>query len=277
MHVAFIDDSTHTGRREGMGKLISLGAAIFPQEALSAFSIGMDAIYARLGIDQEVEMKWSPPRGHALQNQGAVRAELYGKVLQLAAALEVRTVVVVWDAGRTTLQGDRAKERVLQYLYERVSVVVSKKDDVAIMVADKPGGGAKQESEWLSGTLALTADGTEHVNPERVVLPVLTADSGHLRHLQLADLVVSATTALVASPNKYAEPLVPDLMQLAARNFYGKVGGTGIKLFPDELLNLHYWVFGESEFVRVSYAAGISLPHKDLAYATDDGTSVSQV
>jgi hypothetical protein len=63
---------------------------------------------------------------------------------------------------------------------------------------DKPGGNSAQEGRWLTETLTLTNDGTEYVEPGRVVLPILTASSHHVPHLQLADLVVAASTAAVA-------------------------------------------------------------------------------
>jgi len=70
--------------------------------------------------------------------------------------------------------------------------------------------------------------------------------------------VVSATTAAVAGGNAYADRLVPRLMRLAHRNALGYAGGPGIKLFPDALLNLHHWAFGED--TRCRGTAGTTPP-----------------
>ena len=66
---------------------------------------------------------------------------------------------------------------------------------LGVMISDKPGGGAKEEKRWLAQTMELTCDSTEYVEPGHVVLPIVTADSRHVPHLQLADLIAAATTA----------------------------------------------------------------------------------
>lgn len=45
--------------------------------------------------------------------------------------------------------------------------------------------------------------------------------------------------------------------------------GTGLKLFPDRLNNLHHWVLGEETFARG--ACEIRLPHARWRYSRDDG------
>jgi hypothetical protein len=272
VHVIFVDDSAQKGRRRGMGQLLALGGVILPEEAIAPYSAGVDKIYDTLGVPGRTEMKWNVPDGNFLKTAPAgVRQSLYGSAIDLAAELNVRSVVVVWDTGRTSLQGDEAKRRVLQYLYERVSVALDKLGGIGVVVADKPGGGPKDEAKWLSRTLDLTDYGTEFVKPDKIVMAVVTAPSHHLRHLQLADVVVSATTAAVAGGNQFSQQLVPALMKIAHRNALGYVGGAGIKLFPNELINLHHWAFGEDTFAKVAMSTGWQLPWREWEYATDDG------
>ena len=99
------------------------------------------------------------------------------------------------------------------------------------MIADKPGGGHKEDSRWLAETLQLTSDGTEYVTPGRIVLPIVTAHSHHLPHLQLADLVVAATTAAVAG-RQSGLSLGPLLAKLMHRHKLGDANGAGIVLWP---------------------------------------------
>lgn len=272
MHIAFIDDSKQTGKRLGMGDLLALGAAIFPETSVGPFTTRVGDLFDELSIPRDTEMKWNVPDGSFLKTAPpGTRHSLYERVLRLADDLRVRTVVVIWDSGRTYLQGDSAKRLVLQYLYERISVALDKAKDIGILVADKPGGGVKNEAKWLARTLTLTDFGTEFVEPGRVVMPVVTAPSHHLRHLQLADLVVSSTTAVVAGRNPYADELLPHLMRLAHRNAFGYVGGTGIKLFPDDLVNLYHWVFSEDAYSKVGMGTAWPLPQEGYEYGSDNG------
>jgi hypothetical protein len=268
MRLIFVDDSTQKGFRAGMGQLLALGAAIFPEQSVKPFDDGVKALFTKLGVPDDVEMKWSAPKGHWYKTTASpgLRDQLQDGVLTLAKELHVVTVCVIFDTGRTTLQGYEAKKQILKYLYERVSMALG--DDVGIIIADKPGGGPKDETKWLADTHLLTSRGTTYVTPKAVVLPVLTAPSDHLRHIQLADLVVGATTAAVSGNNKSAARLVPQLMGLAHRHPSGSVGGTGIKLFPDALINLHYWVFGETTYYR---RTSLPLPLPMPIYGRDDG------
>ncbi|MFD0548813.1 hypothetical protein ACFQ0X_06265 [Streptomyces rectiviolaceus] len=97
----------------------------------------------------------------------------------------------------------------------------------------------------------LTTVGTTYVNPNRVVMPIVTAPSDHLPQLQLADLVTAATTAAVAGREAGME-LVELLKPLARRNTHGYIGGAGLVLWPRSLTDLFYWIFGETHYVRNS-------------------------
>jgi len=195
-------------------------------------------------------------------------------MLQLAIDREIRSIVVIADQDQVTWSDQLTQTRMLQYLYERVSMYLEDERERGIMLADEPGGGAKEQRRWLAQTLRLTSYGTEYVDPLRIVLPILLSHSDHVPHLQLADLVVAATTAAVAG-NRYALELVPLLQPLAHTNARGYAGGTGVKLIPDELRNLHHRVFEEDTFWKVGTGEYWPLPIRDLPYATDDGLGVT--
>jgi hypothetical protein len=179
--------------------------------------------------------------------------------------------VVVWDhdaAWRDRPKQDVGRE-ILKYLYERISMCLSDYDDVGIVIADKPGGGSVQETQWLAGTLQLTNAGTEYVTPDRIVLPIVTAPSHHVPHLQLADLVTAATTAAVAGRPSGLQ-LRELLLALARKHALGYAGGAGIVLWPRQP-NLFYWAFGETVWALPSALSGYDLPDPNWDYGTDDG------
>jgi Protein of unknown function (DUF3800) len=276
VRIAFLDDSAQPRpTRDGLGGLVALGAIVVDEAALDPWAEEFRGLCRRLGLPPGTEVKWSPPRGNWLRDHGAeVQQQMRERMLHLAIEYEIRTVVVLADQDQVDWSEQETQKRMLRYLYERVSMLLEGGGERGVMIADEPGGGAREQRRWLAQTLRLTSYGTEYVDPLRIVLPILTTHSDHVPHLQLADLVVAATTAAVAG-NAYALELVPLLGSLAHTNARGTVGGTGVKLIPDELRNLHHWVFGERLFWKVATGEYWPLPIPDLPYATDDGLAVT--
>jgi hypothetical protein len=233
----FADDSEEKSpRRTGLGHLVGVGAVLFPESSLAAYSDAIRSLRQELGIPPDVELKWSPPDGSWLKTPegNAVRTPLRKRMLTIAGDLGARTLAVVWDRGRLGWPVPETRREVLKYLYDKVSMCLMTLDDHAVVIADEPGGGPSDQKAWLAETLPLTDEGTYYTKPDRIVLPITTAPSHHVPHLQLADLVAGATTAAVAG-NRYALELKPELMAVAHRNFHGRVGGAGLTLWPPEL------------------------------------------
>lgn len=273
MWLVFVDDTKQNGLRKGMGQLIALGATAFREDAVQKYAQRVSEIYATHGVPEGTELKWSVRKGSWFKGSAgsAVLTRVREDCLDAAIEAEARATVVVFDLGRTIIQGKTAEARVLQYLFERVSMMMAAPEDRAAMICDKPGGSHKDEDGWIAETLRLTNFGTNYVEPGSVVLPILTAPSHHHPHLQLADLVVGALTAAVAGVS-YGLDLAPRLRPLLHTNNFGNIPGTGLKLFPDDLMNLYHWVLECSDYNRGS--TGIALPHRFYDYSEDDGMNV---
>jgi uncharacterized protein DUF3800 len=273
MRVAFLDDSEQPSPpRTGLGHLLAFAAAIFPQEELTPFARDLSDIVADLGIPPGEELKWNPPRGSFLRGaDGQLVKTLRCRMLEAALDHQVRTVTVIIDHDAVYASSSRAHvgKLILKWLYERVSMHLGDHSDVGIIIADKPGGGTKEEKRWLADTLELTSYGTEYVEPGRVVLPVVTADSRHVSHLQLADLIAAATTGAIAG-NPSALELGPLLAKLMHRHSLGDVNGAGLVLYPENY-NLLYHCFGETGASKPSRYSGWNLPSPQWPYFTNDG------
>lgn len=274
MRVAFLDDSEQASPpRAGLGHLLAFAAAIFPEEGLAPFAEDLSSIAAGLGIPAGEEIKWNPPRGSFLKSaDGQLVKALRRQMLEAALDHHVRTVTVIIDHGARYQGRSKAEvgKVILEWLYERVSMHLDDHNASGIMIADKPGGGAREEKRWLAEALELTRDGTEYVEPGRVVLPVLTADSRHVPYLQLADLVAAATTGAVAG-NPPALELGPLLAKLMHRHRLGDANGAGLVLYPSTYYNLLYHCFGETSASKPSMMSGYTLPWRRWPYAADDG------
>jgi hypothetical protein len=278
MRMVFLDESKQPDPpRDGLGELVAVGAVLVPEDAVASIAADLAMIRADLGVPDGEELKWKPANDSFLASAGGeLIGELRRRMLQAALDRGCRTVVVVWDRGWVAWDAERTARTILGWLYERIERCLRRHDDRAVIIADKPSGGrTSDDTRWLTEALELTTAGTEYVTPERVVLPILTAHSHLVPHLQLADLVVGAATAGVAG-RPSARHLSPLLQQLAHADARGVVADTGIKLWPPDLKNLHYWVFGESRYQEATWDRGFELPAPDLPYATDDGLPAAE-
>lgn len=272
MEVFFADDSTQKGNRDGMGSVISVGGVFIDESALRPLTAAIDHIAETFGIPPAEELKWSPPRGSWIHKNlhGEARDNCYGNILRVAADHGARAIVICWDTGRTTLKGDAAFEKCVDFLFERMTVHLEKRDTSAIIVADRPGGGKAQEAEFLANFVSRVQSGTTYSVPDRVALNVLTTPSHLVRQLQLADLITGITTAMVCGQYKWAAPLFQLVRPLLIQNYHGAIAGTGLKIFPTELINLYRWVLAEEDFIRVGMGTGWPLPRPGLPYQVDD-------
>lgn len=272
MWMAFVDDTKQKGLRRDMGQLLALGAVAFNEDQLAPYADAVEDVFARHMIPEGTELKWSCRKDSWFKTEAGAKVltKVREECLEAAASCQARATVVVFDLGRTIVQGQAAETKVLTFLYERISMMLPP-DDRAVVVCDKPGGNHKDEDAWIAGTLALTRFGTNYVSPGNVVLPMLTAPSHHHPHLQLADLIAGSVTAAVSGV-RYGLELIPTLRPLLHASPTGGIPGTGLKLFPDDLLNLYHWVLDETSYMR--RGMGLTLPHAHLPYGDDDGVGL---
>lgn len=278
MHIFFADDSEQRSPiRNGLEHLVGYGGALFPEHTLDPYAKFLETLRETLGLPAATEFKWSPGKDSPLFRKNEVQRRAREEMLDAAIDMGIRSVVVITDIVRIPAWTKTDAEReMLKYLYERISGALKDVDDIGMIIADEPGGGGERERQWLADSLKLTSQGTEYVSADRIVLPVATTDSKHFQHLQLADLVVAASTSAV-SGSPYALSYAKKLRRLAHKNWAGFAGGTGIKLCPDHpnnfrsIINLHYWVFQEHEYWKVGRNVGLPLPYSYWAFSETDG------
>jgi hypothetical protein len=269
MEFFFADDSKQKSSREGMGNILGFGGIFANKEILGELERQVKAICDEYAIPHEEEIKWSPNRGSWIRENlhGMHRVSCYSRILSAAKGLGCRALVVAWDEGRTTLKGERAFDKILDFAFERITMHLSKIGKLGVIIADRPGGGARDDAHFLSNFLTRVQKGTVHVRPERVPINILTTPSHLQVHLQIADLVTAITCAMVAGQNQYASEYFPIVKDMLIENAYGYKGGAGLKIFPDNLVNLYFHVLGETEFSKVAMSIGWGLPDKSLPYA----------
>ncbi|WP_419656552.1 hypothetical protein Dvar_56460 [Desulfosarcina variabilis str. Montpellier] len=272
MEIFFADDTVQKSIREGMGKVIGFGGLFITPQNIRPLTAEINQIATRYNIPDGEEIKWSPDRKSYIYRylHGSDRTNCYSEILNATKKYDIKSLVIAWDTGRTSLQGDAAFEKCVDFLFERISVQWKKKNNIGIIVADRPSGGRKEEEKFLINFLDRYQRGTEYSLPDNFALNILTTHSHLVRPLQLADLITGITVSMVCGGYKYAKPLFPIIKDTLIRNHLGFIGGTGLKLFPDDLVNLYYWVLNEDCFSKVSLMSGRMLPWNIRPYYTEE-------
>ncbi|MCA0322266.1 MAG: DUF3800 domain-containing protein [Actinobacteria bacterium] len=267
--LAFVDDTKQKGSRDGMGSLVSLGAVVFEHEKVKPWIEAVTKGLQDLGCPLDAEVKWSTEKGTYYREAGASKlTDVREMMLREAAAAEVRATVVIIDQGRTYISGAPVEKRVFEYLWERLEMQIANANDLGVVIFDKPSGDHKDEARWISEHSLINQVGTNYVRPGSFSLAPLTAPSHLHLPLQLADLVAGATTAAV-SGNKFGEALMPLIAPLLLVGSYGTVGGSGLKLWPDDLGNLYKILLGETSIIRGGN--GVGLAYEGFAYYEEAG------
>jgi hypothetical protein len=274
MNFIFADDSEQSNpTREGMKPLIGLGGVHISAEQIGDIEHEINELCSRYGFPDGEEFKWSPSRNtHMHDNiQGKMRVNFYNELFKIALNYNTTAIVVASDndcrfADDSSTSHD---EDVTTIFLERANQLFNSFNRNGAVIVDKPGGGHKQEKELVSKCLETLEKGTDYVKFDRIPLPVMTADSQHIRLLQLADVITSCSIARLAGENSYSPEIFELIKPLLREEFYRK-GGVGFKVHPDmRYKNLYHWLLGDEFFKRGN--TGDPLPKEGILYFENPG------
>jgi hypothetical protein len=139
-----------------------------PEDGLAPYAAGIRTLRVEFGVPEDTELKWSPGDGSWLKTEAGKAActPLREKTLDLAAEAGVTSIVLVWARGHLDWQVPAVRDKLLRWLYDKVSTFLGRRGAVGVVVADEPGGGPKDRAKWLRETLPLTDGGTGYTRPE---------------------------------------------------------------------------------------------------------------
>lgn len=270
MDLFIADDARQTHpSRAGMGPLVAAGGLHFTgNEWVGATERVINDVCKRFGFPPNEEFKWSPKRSQWMYRNlvGKKRADFFAKVLAAPRRAEAHAIVVIADASyRRAIKGvSSPEEDVTRLLLERIETELDRADVDGLVIADRPGGGRRDEDKFLGQCLEMLRVGTDYVKHRRIALNLLSAPSHMHRVMQLADLVTSSTLAYVAGEQQHAPTTFPHVRALMPKS----VGGASVKIHPDlRYMNLYHWLFGDTHFYKGGL--GMPLPRRSSPYPSD--------
>ncbi len=136
-----------------------------------------------------------------------------------------------------------------------------------VIMIDEPPGDRRSETQFLANCAEVSRRGTTYVKPKHVPLNIMPIRSDMTRLVQLADVVVGSTTAMVAGHVKFAATpfgVVKSMLYTEG----GSIGGRGLKIHPDLWhANLYHWLAGDTHYWR--RGMGFKLPLPEFRHAVN--------
>lgn len=251
-----------------MGPLMAVGGVSLPAENVGTLERELTRICENNGFPSGQEFKWSPGRELWMRDNliGPQRIAFFLEVLEVVCAARGSVTIIVEDT-RWTATPDAPNSFVdLARLYiERVEWELREHHCTGIVIVDRPTGGRRDENRFLQEFQDTLVAGTEHICPEHIALNVLATQSVRVRLLQAADVITSCALAFVAGEPNHSPPVFAAILTMM-RRASGRVGGVGLKIYPDNrYMNLYHWLLGDSLHVRGS--GGVELPIQHRPYS----------
>jgi hypothetical protein len=265
----FLDDASQKNcSRERVGRLVAIGGIAIEASACRALGLVVDDLCKKFGFPPGELFKWSPNKDHWMRDNltGERREQFFNEALGLAAAHGAIGLVAVSDTtkGLAIPQAKTPEMDVLVMVLERFDLLLGR--DVGMVVAARPSGGRSDEDKFIVSCSEAINAGTNYVRFQKLVSNTVTMPFPNSRLLQLADLVVSVTTAVVAGHKEFAGRVFPAVRSIL-KNSGNRVGGAGLKIHPDySYANLYHWLLGDRRFKN------IELPIANRPFSTNEDT-----
>jgi len=233
MYILFLDDSCQRKDR-----YVGLGGVAFHDQYLFQVAKRFNAIKKKYSIPPIEEIKWSPKRSSWIYKnlRGVRRFQVYSLILRLINRF--RGTVFVSVGSPYTDSRQRVKTQIIlnniENLLERFEMFLKTQNEYGIIIADHERC-HKDNKKLLEHFYEMQMTGTRYIIPRMIPLNLLTAPSHQVPFLQIADLIVGITVAMISGMDEYAKQYFPIIKDTFYRRKNGEIAGYGLKLFPNRL------------------------------------------
>lgn len=248
MYLFFADDSQQAHpSRPGMGPLVAIGGIGVPTHQIRLIEREVNTICESYGFPDDEEFKWSPRRNQWMYNHlvHPERTQFFTEILEIFRDLDAFAIVVIEDReGRTATRADDHYEDATALLLERIHLQLQARETEGILIVDQPGGGRVREERYLQQLFEMRLNGTDFVRFETIAMNVVSMRSHFSRLLQVADIVTACTLARIAGQRRYTASVFDHVQPLLCKE-QGRIGGVGVKIYPDRYSYLYHLLLGD--------------------------------
>jgi hypothetical protein len=230
MQLLFLDDAAQRKpSRPRLGSVVAVGGISIEAFAARELENALNELcHNKIGFPSREPFKWSPAKDHWMRANlvGEDRVRFITDVLTLADEHGAAGLVNVSDTTKqlATKNADKHEMDVLVMALERFNYSI--KNDLGIVIVARPSGGRTDEDAFLADCAEIVLAGTSYARFDNLAMNILTMPFNNSRVLQVADLVASITTAMVAGHTEYAGPVFEPVKRIL-RSDLGRIGGRG--------------------------------------------------
>jgi len=222
--------------RKNTGSLIAIGGVYVPGESVGPLERALEAYCKEVEFPNGEQFKWSPGKKDTFMKTTLVedkRVDFYKKLFLIASEHNASAFVIIEDTTRKPAhkQSHSHEEDITALFLERADWICSKGARDGLVIVSTPGGGTAQKERFLAQCLELRKTGTRFSKLDHFPLGVVTVKSSQMKLLQLADVVVSCTTARVAGESGHSPPVF-DMIKPIFRQDSSRIGRVGLKIHP---------------------------------------------
>lgn len=263
----FLDDSKQNDApRHGIGGLVAIGGISVAASQANELNLRLaEECLSKFGLPSDAPFKWSPPKKSWFKKNlsDEQRGELLKHVLTIVKEYDPSAIVSLCELATSPLAGaDTHEMSALLMVMERFHTSIGFAD-TGIIIIDRPAGGKTDEESYLTTCADIAASGSKYAQFKKLACPIVSMPFSLSRILQIADLVVSITTAHFAGRPAAAE-FFPYVLPLL-KTLDGRRGGASVKIHPDfKYANLYHWLL-EDEYLKKG-SIGVPMPLKDRPY-----------
>jgi hypothetical protein len=245
-----------------MGPLVAAGAILVDGGQLRRLEIRLEGLCEDHGfpVDDPLrsEFKWSPGRELWMRDGllDGKRDQFFLDVIHHLADAGVKALAAIDDRNHPVANipdlGSAPPTHEIDatfLLFERINRLLSEMGEDAVVINDRPSGNSRieEENKFLANALDMWRKGTSFVGFDRIAINLLCTQSRFVRMLQCADLITSCVTAYVAGEKVWSPRIFAALKPLLYSKD-GRIGGYGLKLYPNKHRNLYHWLLGDTEY-----------------------------
>jgi hypothetical protein len=269
MDFFFADDARREKpTRPGMGSLTAVGGILVPDNSVKTLEHSLNNLCDKYHFPSNEVFKYSPGQDLWMHDNltGDNRKNFFISSLELAKKFEAIALVVIEDTQYRKADTNSPDYEIdaLRLILERVHHCLVSKQCTGVVVVAQPSGDRKSEQQLLAKCFETLQVGTSYVKPDSIALNVFSSPTKYSRLLQLADIVVSSSTAIVSGEDTYSPPIFTAVEPLL--DLHGdRIGGYGLKIHPDNIyVNLYHWIVKDKKFQKNNTI--VKLPHIHAHY-----------
>ncbi|WP_169543835.1 hypothetical protein [Sneathiella aquimaris] len=218
--------------------MVAVGGIHVPANHCALLEKKLNSLCLDAGFPNGEAFKWSPSKKLWMYQNlvGGNRTKFILDACDIAKELSVKAVVVAEGKNWKPATSERIDHELdaTKLVAERYERELKRTRKSGAIVVSAPSGGHKQAAELIKTIDNLSSEGTRYVKANHISFCYSTGFE-RVRCLQLADIIVSVSLAMITGRKKYSSEVFESIKPMFYSSNTGEILGWGMKIHPSPL------------------------------------------